>query len=386
MSRRFEVVIVCILLAACAARVVEPPPTATQAPTALPPPSATASPSPTAWPTLEIVLPPTPTRMPTPYPFLTPTYNVSIESTFPYRQIAQVVLGGFFAAAPGGNEVVIQLGISRDFQLAILSVDGEDTPHIVRERYDLAGNLDWSARNAQGQSFIAGDSLGDYLFVLDGTTYEELYRLPSMFGRVYFSPDASLLAHAGRTRAPGGLRIYDVATGEKVFDLSDIPEDPGVYLAASWSPDSSKIAFGGPDGELFVLDIKAGALTQFSPAKATTASEIDWSPDGKHIAFAYSYSSDPISIWEVSNGSMIHTLDYHQQESPQLAYSLDGSYLAVSDVDNVTVFETETYSEIGSVTHDSGVSDIEWLSDRHFLMGGCNAMGISSLIIVEVGG
>jgi dipeptidyl aminopeptidase/acylaminoacyl peptidase len=76
--------------------------------------------------------------------------------------------------------------------------------------------------------------------------------------------------------------------------------------APAWSPDGTKLAFevhgpvGGVDGDIFVLDLASGLVTQLTgdPPEAPIHDEGPaWSPDGTMIAFTSQRSDPKGDIW-----------------------------------------------------------------------------------------
>jgi dipeptidyl aminopeptidase/acylaminoacyl peptidase len=105
-----------------------------------------------------------------------------------------------------------------------------------------------------------------------------------------WSPDASMLAFTDYVRdgAFQGLFVLEVATGD-VLELSEglvHADDP------AWSPDGSRIAFGGADSErgyeIFVVGADGTgrtAITDEADDGVSGAHMPAWSPDGTRIAF-----------------------------------------------------------------------------------------------------
>jgi Tol biopolymer transport system component len=92
-------------------------------------------------------------------------------------------------------------------------------------------------------------------------------------GSLAWSPDGARLLWRGWNGAVEGIFVLELASG-RVTRIVELGADP------SWSPDGSRIAFGG-DG-LWVVNRDGTAPRQLSPLRASYPK---WSPDGSQIAF-----------------------------------------------------------------------------------------------------
>lgn len=90
------------------------------------------------------------------------------------------------------------------------------------------------------------------------------------------------------------VTLIDAATGRET-DLGTVvgPEDQEGYAvhALVWSPDGTRIAYdGGPGwGSVYAIDVESGEHTLLvgQPAGTGEIKDIDWSPDGAHLAISY---------------------------------------------------------------------------------------------------
>jgi WD40 repeat protein len=145
--------------------------------------------------------------------------------------------------------------------------------------------------------------------------------------------------------------LIDAATGRETdlgptAGLTDF--DGYAVRAMVWSPDGTQIAYsGGPGGgSVYSIDVESGEHSVLvpQPAGAGWVIDIDWSPDGKHLAITYENgkggccrhplylaSADGSEVrlveGDVADGSWP---DWHPGLSVGTAWSPDGTRLAYS--------------------------------------------------------
>jgi Tol biopolymer transport system component len=119
------------------------------------------------------------------------------------------------------------------------------------------------------------------------------------------------------------VTLFDAATG-RATDLGTTvgaeDNDGNAAHALVWSPDGTRIAYdGGPGwGSVYSIDVESGEQTLLvrQPAGTGEIKDIDWSPDGAHLA-----------IWYV-DASYIAS---HKAELDPLAHKAKALYLANAD-------------------------------------------------------
>ncbi|MFC1639851.1 hypothetical protein ACFL3B_03695 [Gemmatimonadota bacterium] len=105
-------------------------------------------------------------------------------------------------------------------------------------------------------------------------------------------------------------------------------------LGFDWSPDGTRIAFGGftqryATREIFVVSRDGSGLVNLTNSSGTvTPQEPTWSPDGSRIAYT-AYIGDQAEIYVIgANGTDVTNLTNHQADDASPAWSPDGSKLA----------------------------------------------------------
>ncbi|MFN2525651.1 MAG: hypothetical protein ABR505_05225 [Actinomycetota bacterium] len=112
---------------------------------------------------------------------------------------------------------------------------------------------------------------------------------PGRNGRIAFAVPA--VDHSATRDLLGGgvnrdLYVVDWSTGV----LTQLTEGPEEDWCPAWSPRGDRIAFGRRiglgAGDLFVLDVKTGRITNVSTTPDSNEFYPAWSPDGRRIVFA----------------------------------------------------------------------------------------------------
>src|SRR5262249_21679514 len=98
---------------------------------------------------------------------------------------------------------------------------------------------------------------------------------------VAFSPDSKSLAVVGGSPGRfGEVQVWDVA--KKKLNYSQSLTFDTLY-GVSWSPDSSKIAFGGGDNSVRVLEADTGKQVTYQGAHSDWVLGTTFSQDGQHV-------------------------------------------------------------------------------------------------------
>jgi WD40 repeat protein len=239
-----------------------------------------------------------------------------------------------FTALALGGKVVAAVRLGRPSSLGLWDVE---TGKPVR---DLPGSDRFRGRSlacsADGK-FLAG-SWGDTLELWDAATGKHLQQLRGLgdLGRepqptsAAFSPDdKTLLAPGDR----GTLRLWDVASGEKVCDFGE----PDRYASSvAFSPDGKLIAAAGgyPGDELSVWEVATGKALHEAPGARGVDSAV-WSPGGNRLA---SLGGEALWVWETDTGRATRCIDTGQEGVRLLAFSRDGRRLLTCSTDEELTF------------------------------------------------
>jgi WD40 repeat protein len=163
---------------------------------------------------------------------------------------------------------------------------------------------------------------------------------------IALSPDGKTIAAAGGGNwrgfpaNPSFLTFWSVATGKEIGSISSAPMST---QSAAYSPDGTLIATGSQEG-IYLWNTSTGQLLSTLPSIANNTEQyLEFSPDGKTLLLCGSmtggtrFTSNFVELWNVSSGTLLHTLDTSPIGSPDSAvFSPDGKYIAVGGTNFVS--------------------------------------------------
>lgn len=115
-------------------------------------------------------------------------------------------------------------------------------------------------------------------------------KVPAVRGRrVLWSPDSSRIAFytSGSVTAPQEVLQVVSASGGEVKTVAELTAGSFLGIAA-WSPDSKAMTIAKPDGQILSVSIANGQgrpLVNMKDLGMKSAAALQWSPDGKALAF-----------------------------------------------------------------------------------------------------
>lgn len=217
------------------------------------------------------------------------------------------------------------LGSLSDFAFAVATSSGA-SPRIIQQFSGFPEGFDWSAG---GKSLIFSDGAAlRELSVADGTSRA-----------VAIIPGVGSLA----IPAQGNRLVYDTKSGgNNNIWRADLlhPDAPSVELISTtrdqlgpqYSPDGKHIAFasdrGGP-GEIWMSDSEGANLVQLSNLKNRSAGAPSWSPDGTKIVFDWrTRNPDHVALYIVDIAERIpRKLEVSTGDAAVPFWSHDGKWI-----------------------------------------------------------
>ncbi len=142
-----------------------------------------------------------------------------------------------------------------------------------------------------------------------------------------YSPDGTLLAAGGWD---GHVRLVEVTNGEVLRTIAAHPEQ---VQSVAFSPDGELLASSAM-GEVRVWQTGDGALRRvLAPPDAGWMESVAFSPDGSLLAAVW---SGQVWIWRVSDWTLVHALVTEDDGySGRVAFAPDGSAVALAKKDQV---------------------------------------------------
>lgn len=165
-----------------------------------------------------------------------------------------------------------------------------------------------------------------------------------------------------------------------------ITDDAGLihYENPQFSPDGTRLAFLKTDMEkgedrldLFAMDLSTKSQVRL----AEDVGSFDWSPDGKRIAFGYSFEvscqdpsrSDAKGIWEIelATGETTEIIPANENAPKEMpVYSPDGQWIKYRDYIcfSGSGYRTSIFNYSTGEIFMVGLIDGEWFTDQNFLL------------------
>jgi WD40 repeat protein len=137
-----------------------------------------------------------------------------------------------------------------------------------------------------------------------------------------FSPDGRWIASADMG---GDVKVWDAATGRVRVQFKG---DTVVVFGLAWHPDGRRIASAGSDGRrhtVKVWDVRTGELIfQLPPGPEYFA--VAFSPEGRYLVTGR--VNGAVQVWDARTGDPVGKLGTHDGEIRAVVFSPDGRYLA----------------------------------------------------------
>jgi len=175
-----------------------------------------------------------------------------------------------------------------------------------------------------------------------------------------WSPDGEYLTFGGLY---GSVETWSVADKRRadwfVADTDHIE-------SAVWSPDSRSLAVGGWDGAVELRNVDEGASWQLKGGgTGPWMGQLAWSPDGSQLAMSDNDDGrNGLTLWDTETWDILATLVDFPTHVHHMAWSPDGTRLAVAELESVSVWDAESLERLYSLAGSKrDYSYVSWSPD-----------------------
>ena len=185
---------------------------------------------------------------------------------------------------------------------------------------------------------------------------------------LHFSRNGSLLlAGGGQAAVNGRVVVWDLKTGQRIFEVGD---ELDTVLAADISSDQSLIALGGPQKVVRIYSTESGELVHELRKHTDWIYSLEFSPDS--VLLATGDRAGNLFVWEAWTGREYLTLSGHSAGVTAVSWRSDSNVLASGSEDaTIRLWEMENGGEVQKWTaHPGGVLSLELARDGRALSCG----------------
>ena len=240
---------------------------------------------------------------------------------------------------------------------------GVASARILRSFPGVGGAMDWSA---DGRLFVTeGPEESGILDIRNAVTGETVQKFRADkidLSGVAFSPDSRRVVTAGDE---GSVRVWDIATGRKLADVTVASE--GQPWGLSVSPDGRLVAASWLDGKVRVFPATGGKPWVIG---AESVRGITFSPDGRRLAMS-SLSTGDVRVFDVRSRREVLTFGSRTFGTADIAWSPDGRRIALARLDGAAVHDASTGRlQLVTTGHASDLLAVAWSPDSGRLATG----------------
>jgi len=169
------------------------------------------------------------------------------------------------------------------------------------------------------------------LYVYDWRSGKKISQLGKNLGftlDISASPDGAYLAS---TAFDGSVRTWDARDLSREQEGRTIYESGPSFFWIDFSPDGKRLAVGGLDGSIHILDVESGKDLKIEKAHGDLIGSVSFGPNGKYLA---SCSADKtVRIWDSRSGTLVDMYTKSGGRVETVAFSPNGRDVACSAFD-----------------------------------------------------
>jgi predicted nucleic acid-binding Zn-ribbon protein len=184
---------------------------------------------------------------------------------------------------------------------------------------------------------------------------------------VRFSRDGRLLlAGGGRPAASGKVVVWDVTTGERVFEVG---KELDAVLAADISADHKRIALAGPQRVVKIYSTETGQMLHEMAKHTDWVLAVEFSPDG--VLLATADRNGGLCVWEADTGHEYLTLAGHTGAVNAVSWRGDSNILASASEDaTLRLWEMENGTAVKNWNAKSPLLGLDFTRDGRLVTSG----------------
>ncbi|KGU23388.1 U3 small nucleolar RNA-associated protein 13 [Candida albicans P34048] len=233
------------------------------------------------------------------------------------------------------------------------------------------GGTSASISTSNGELLLA-TPLNEDVIITNSDTNEIIYKIPGdgeVITNLTITPDGSYLAMISQSQL---LRIFDLNKGSVIKNFK-LPSP--VYISSVDST-SSLFAFGGSDGVITVWDIENGYVTHSLKGHGTTICSLTFHGElnSQDWRLASGDTMGTVKIWDLVKRRCIHTLKDHNTAVRGVGFDQDGDLFISGGRDNVVIiYNTKNFKTINTFPINEQIEAAGFVSlidDRQYFYTG----------------